>query len=123
MARADSTSTTRRTFVRLAAAAALPTIHIPAAGADAELVGLGQQLAELSGRVDAENDHALVDKLCREGEAIIDQMHQLTATTVAGAQAKCVALLWMHGHDGEHWDCPYLFALVEDVLALNAAGV
>lgn len=125
MAQADSTSTTRRAFVRLAGAA-VSTALTPAAAAlseDAELVGLAERLryatVVMNAAVDVSDEEAFQARYA-EGSRIFDQIWEYQATTLEGVIAKCHALMWLHGEDGTVWDCKYSFDLVEDVLAIAA---
>lgn len=127
MARADSISTTRRTFVRLAASAAGAALT-PAAAApaeDAELIRLSERLIYATVDLNAAIDRSAEDEaqaLYAQGSAIFDQIWGYQATTLAGVQAKCRALIWLHGDDAELWDCKYCFDLVEDVVAIAATA-
>jgi hypothetical protein len=123
MARADSTSTTRRTFVRLASAAVVASVaSTPALSEDAELIQLSARLAEATAALEAaaeRGDEKEIQALYREGSAIFDEIWEFAATTIPGAQAKCRALFWVHGDTSDGWDCKYSFDLVADLLAIG----
>lgn len=124
MAGADSTPTTRRNFVRLASAAAgaavLPT---PALAEDAELVNLSERLIYATAEIEeaaARSDEEEAQAIYRQGSAIFDRIWELEATSLAGIQAKCRALFWLHGDDRELWDCEYTFDLIDEILSIAA---
>ena len=123
MARADSTITTRRTFLASAASVALAAPATAAVSGDAELIELSARLDRVTLAINAaaeRGDDPEAQAIYREGKAIFDQIWELSATTLEGAAAKAHALFWIHGDDGEVWDCKFCFQLVEELLAMTA---
>lgn len=123
MARADSTSITRRAAFRLASAAALTTLTITQAPADdSELIALGREVERLNGEIEAaadRSDHLVCDALCKQGEKLVKQIFEFSADTLEGLQVKCIALIWCHGDDRDMWDDVNTYDLVKDIMALK----
>jgi hypothetical protein len=131
MARADSTFTTRRTFVRLSGAAAAVAVAPASAApkADAELIALRQEL-ELAWQVERGllDDAAaeLFEVAYRRCSDIVNLMFKYKATSLAGLQAKAVAIMWCIGDDDDLFlgeflttDCKMANGLLDDLLAIR----
>lgn len=122
MARADSTSTTRRNFLRLAAVNGAVVATAPMTfAADNVLVQLSADLNQVKLQCDAAETDEVAQTLYRAGRALCEKICETDATSVAGLAAKCRALMWIYGDKAEEWDCPEVFGLIENVFALNGA--
>jgi len=125
MARADSISTTRRTFVRLAsAAAAFAVVSTPALAEDDDqvLIELAQRLMIAMRNTNEAADDESAQRFYCEGKSIFDEIFSYSATTIAGARAKAHGLLWIHGEDADGWDCKFTHDVIEDLLAITASA-